>query len=108
MPTEPVRGLKAHGTSPAKAPDLSIPKVVLTRGSSGLVIAVRDKGQAGDMSGARGAAHLEEQRRALAGMGGIDIAHRHRGPDRGAKPAARHPADRVSGVIEDRCPLARR
>ncbi len=41
-------------------------------------------------------------------MGGVDIAHRDRRPERGAEAAAGDLADRVAGVIDDRRRLARR
>src|SRR5579864_5635448 len=56
----------------------------------------------------RDLAHDEREGGALPGMPALDIAHRDRPADRGPKAAARHPADRVAGGIEDRRALARR
>src|SRR5882762_3172310 len=72
------------------------------------VVAGRDEGQTGDTGRPRDIADNERERGALRGVTGIDIAHRDRPADRGAEPAAGHPADRFAGGIDDRGALARR
>src|SRR5262249_51215683 len=75
---------------------------------TGAEVAMRDEWQSGDTGRTRGPAHDQRERRADPGMGGLDIAHRDRSPDRRAPAAARHPPDLAAVRVDDRRALAGR
>src|SRR2546421_6821376 len=81
---------------------------VIPPAASAAVIAGRKERQTGDVCRPRGASHQKLQGRALHGMGGIDVAHCDRPPNRGAKAAAGHFPQSLPGVIGNLGVFARR